>query len=242
MPTRILLISDLHLEQGRPDITAALFAFLARNTATCGALYILGDLFEVWIGDDEATELSTSVAKALNDFREAGSDIHILHGNRDFLLGTSYAASCGATLTDDSSVIDTPIGTALVLHGDDLCSDDVEYIKFRNTVRQEAWQQDFLSKTLTERRAFADQARQQSQKATSTKKNSIMDVNPASVEQRLRETEQRLMIHGHTHRPRVHELELGKEKAQRVVLGDWGSHGWFTEIDTRGLRLEKFPL
>jgi UDP-2,3-diacylglucosamine hydrolase len=129
LSTRILLISDLHLEKGRPDITAALFAFLARNTATCGALYILGDLFEVWIGDDEMTELSTSVAKALNSFHEAGSDIHILHGNRDFLLGTSYAASCGATLIDDSTVIDTPIGPALVLHGDDLCSDDVEYIK-----------------------------------------------------------------------------------------------------------------
>ena len=136
MPTRILLISDLHLEQGRPDITAALFAFLARNTATCDALYILGDLFEVWIGDDEATELSTSLAKALNSFHEAGSDIHILHGNRDFLLGTSYAASCGATLIDDSTVIDTPIGSALVLHGDDLCSDDVEYMEFRNTVRR----------------------------------------------------------------------------------------------------------
>ena len=242
MSSRILLISDLHLEQGRPDITAALFAFLARNTATCSALYILGDLFEVWIGDDDATELSTSVAHALHSFHEAGSDIYILHGNRDFLLGTSYAASCGATLIDDSTVIDTAIGPALVLHGDDLCSDDVEYIKFRDTVRQESWQQDFLSKSLTERRAFADQARQQSQQATSTKKNSIMDVNAASVAQLLRETEQRLMIHGHTHRPQVHELELGKEKARRVVLGDWDSHGWFAEIDALGLRLEKFPL
>jgi len=242
LSSRILLISDLHLEQGRPDITAALFAFLQRNAASCGALYILGDLFEAWIGDDEATELSTAVANALKCFHEAGADIFILQGNRDFLLGTSYAASCGATLIDDSTVIDTPIGPVLVLHGDDLCSDDVEYIKFRNTVRQESWQQDFLSKTLTERRAFANQARKQSQLATSTKKDSIMDVNAVSVEQRLRETQQRIMIHGHTHRPQVHELELGEEKAQRVVLGDWDSHGWFAEIDARGLRLEKFPL
>jgi UDP-2,3-diacylglucosamine hydrolase len=202
----------------------------------------LGDLFEVWIGDDDATQLSTAVANALKSFHEAGADIFILHGNRDFLLGDSYAASCGATLIDDSTVIDTPIGPALVLHGDDLCSDDVEYIKFRNTVRQESWQQDFLSKTLSERRAFADQARQQSQQATSTKKNAIMDVNAASVERRLRQTQQRLMIHGHTHRPQVHELELGEEKTQRVVLGDWDSHGWFAEIDAQGLRLEKFPL
>ena len=242
MSSRILLISDLHLEHGRPDIAAALFAFLEKNAASCGALYILGDLFEVWIGDDDESELSTAVANALKSFNKAGTDIFILHGNRDFLLGDSYAASCGATLIDDSTIIDTPIGPALVLHGDDLCSDDVEYIKFRNTVRKKSWQQDFLSKNLAERRAFADQARQQSQQATSTKKNAIMDVNAASVERRLRQTQQRLMIHGHTHRPQVHELELGEEKAQRVVLGDWDSHGWFAEIDARGLRLEMFPL
>lgn len=242
MSSRILLISDLHLEPDRPDITAALLAFLERNASSCAALYILGDLFEVWIGDDDATELSMTVANALKHFHEAGADIFILHGNRDFLLGSSYAASCGATLIDDSSVIETPIGPVLILHGDDLCTDDIEYIKFRNTVRQASWQQDFLSKTLVERRAFADQARQQSQQATSRKENSIMDVNAASVERRLRETEQKLMIHGHTHRPQVHELELGEEKAQRIVLGDWDSHGWFAEIDDEGLRLEKFPL
>ena len=242
MSSRILLISDLHLEHDRPDIAAALFAFLEKNSASCSALYILGDLFEVWIGDDDASELSTAVANALKSFHEAGTDIFILHGNRDFLLGDSYAASCGATLIDDSTVIDTPIGPALVLHGDDLCSDDVDYIKFRNTVRKKSWKQDFLSKNLAERRAFAYQARQQSQQATSTKKNAIMDVNATSVEQRLRETQQRLMIHGHTHRPQVHELKLGEEKAQRVVLGDWDSHGWFAEIDEKGLRLEKFPL
>ena len=242
MSSRILLISDLHLEHGRPDIAAALFACLEKNAASCGALYILGDLFEVWIGDDDASELSTAVANALKSFNKAGTDIFILHGNRDFLLGDSYAASCGATLIDDSTVIDTPIGPALVLHGDDLCSDDVEYIKFSNTVRKKSWQQDFLSKNLAERRAFADQARQQSQQATSTKKNAIMDVNATSVEQRLRETQQRLMIHGHTHRPQVHELKLGEEKAQRVVLGDWDTNGWFAEIDEKGLRLEKFPL
>ena len=242
MSSRILLISDLHLEQGRPDITAALFAFLERNAASCSALYILGDLFEVWIGDDDSNQLNKAVAKALHSFHEAGTDIFILHGNRDFLLGPSYAASCGAALIDDSTTIDTPIGPALVLHGDDLCTDDVEYIKFRNTVRQESWQQDFLSKSLSERRAFAEQARQQSQQATSSKENGIMDVNPCAVEQRLRATAQKLMIHGHTHRPQIHEVGLGEDKARRVVLGDWDSHGWFVEIDSEGLRLEKFSL
>ncbi|GJM13839.1 MAG: UDP-2,3-diacylglucosamine hydrolase [Pseudohongiella sp.] len=242
MPSRILFISDLHLEASRPDISAALFAFLDRNAGNCDALYILGDLFEAWIGDDDVTELSSSVAAALNDFHLSGSDIFILHGNRDFLLGARYAASCGATLLDDSTSIDTPIGPLLLLHGDDLCTDDVEYLQFRDLVRQEAWQQDFLTKTLPERRAFADQARQQSQQATANKENSIMDVNAAAVEQRLMDTQQTLMIHGHTHRPQIHDLDLNGDKARRVVLGDWDSHGWYAEVSADGLKLEKFPL
>ena len=178
---------------------------------------------------------------------QAGADIFILHGNRDFLLGADYAASCGATIIPDSITITTPIGPAIVLHGDDLCSDDVQYMQFRTMVRQASWQQDFLSKTLSERRAFAEQARQQSQQATSIKENAIMDVNPAAVEQRLREHGQTLMIHGHTHRPAIHELELeaaidSRNQARRVVLGDWDSHGWYAAIDADGLVLEKFPL
>ena len=247
MPRRILFISDLHLEEGRADITAALLAFLDRNESACDALYILGDLFEVWIGDDDSNELSARVAKALRSFQEAGADIFILHGNRDVLLGTNYAASCGATIIPGSIIITTPIGPAIVLHGDDLCSDDVQYMQFRTMVRQESWQQDFLSKTLSERRAFAEQARRQSQQATSIKENAIMDVNPAAVEQRLREHGQTLMIHGHTHRPAIHEIELeeaidSRNQARRVVLGDWDSHGWYAAIDADGLVLEKFPL
>tara|TARA_B110000858_G_scaffold196728_1_gene256236 strand:- start:14441 stop:15169 length:729 start_codon:yes stop_codon:yes gene_type:complete len=242
LSNRILFISDLHLESGRPDISAALFAFLQRNAANCDALYILGDLFETWIGDDDSNELSTAVAGALNSFHEAGAGIFILHGNRDFLLGASYAASCGATLISDSTAIDTAIGPALVLHGDDLCTDDVEYLQFRNMVRQESWQADFLGKTLLERRAFAEQARKQSQQATSAKANSIMDVNAAAVKQRLIESGQTLMIHGHTHRPKIHDLALNDMTARRVVLGDWDSHGWYVQIDASGLQLEKFPL
>lgn len=242
MSSRILFISDLHLEPGRADISAALLAFLERNSGKCDALYILGDLFEAWIGDDDTTELSTAVASALTDFNKAGADIFIAHGNRDFLLGIDYTQSCGASLIADSTVIDTPIGPALVLHGDDLCTDDLEYQQFRNLVRQKAWQQDFLSKTLIERRAFADQARQQSQQATSAKDNAIMDVNAAAVKQRLLEKQQTLMIHGHTHRPKIHELEVDDQKATRLVLGDWDSQGWYAEINSNGLQLEKFPL
>lgn len=242
MSRRILFISDLHLEDARADITAALFAFLDRNADSCTALYILGDLFEAWIGDDDATELSTAVAAALRNFHRAGANIFILHGNRDFLLGSDYTTSCGATLIEDSSIIETPIGPTLILHGDDLCTDDVEYQQFRELVRQQAWQQDFLSKTLPERRAFAEQARKQSQQATAAKENAIMDVNATAVESRLTETGQTLMIHGHTHRPGIHQLKLPTGDARRVVLGDWDSHGWYAEIDANGLRLEKFPL
>lgn len=247
MSSRILFISDLHLEDTRPDITAALLGFLERNKAKCQALYILGDLFEVWIGDDDATELGERVAAALNDFHQAGSAIFILHGNRDFLLGQSYAARCGATLIPDSTTITTPIGPALVLHGDDLCTDDVDYMQFRAMVRQAAWQQEFLAQSLDERRAFAEQARQQSQQATSTKEHSIMDVNAEAVMRRLRDSGQTLMIHGHTHRPKLHDIPLNeaiaeKSEALRVVLGDWDSAGWYAEINENGLTLERFPL
>jgi len=208
----------------------------------CDALYILGDLFESWIGDDDATPLSDEIAQALSNFQQSGADIYLMHGNRDFLLGNEYASRCGARIIPDSTTIDTPIGSALVLHGDDLCIDDVEYMQFRDLVRQDAWQQDFLSKALGERRAFAEQARQQSQQATAAKDNAIMDVNLTAVEQRLQESQQSLMIHGHTHRPHIHELAIGETRARRVVLGDWDQNGWYVEIDAQGLRLEKFSL
>ena len=247
MSSRILFISDLHLEEGRPDITSALLGFLARNRAKCRALYILGDLFEVWIGDDDTSALGDRIADALQDFSQAGSDIFIVHGNRDFLLGESYAARCGATLIPDSTTIATPIGPILILHGDDLCTDDVDYIQFRDMVRQPTWQQEFLAQPLAERRAFAEQARKQSEQATSTKENSIMDVNADAVLDRLRVCGQTLMIHGHTHRPKLHDIELvepisDKTKAMRLVLGDWDREGWYAEIDDRGVKLERFPL
>ncbi len=247
MSSRILFISDLHLEESRPDITDAFLGFLESNKSTCRSLYILGDLFETWIGDDNKTALSESVAEALNAFHQAGPTVQILHGNRDFLLGVEYADRCGATLLKDYSTVDSPIGPILVLHGDDLCTDDLEYIQFRDQVRQAAWQQDFLSRTLDERHDFAQQARQQSGQATSNKNISIMDVNRQAVEKCLLERNQTLMIHGHTHRPDIHDFKLidpaqGPRDARRVVLGDWDKNGWYIEVSSAGLRLEKFPF
>lgn len=247
MSNRILFISDLHLEESRPDITKALFGFLDANQSDCSSLYILGDLFDTWIGDDNETPLNISVANALSTFQQAGSLIHILHGNRDFLLGPDYLRRCHASLIQDPVIIASDIGAVLVLHGDSLCTDDVDYIKFRDSVRDIKWQQDFLSKTLDERRAFAEQARLQSQKATSAKDNAIMDVNAHAVEELLIDRGQTLMIHGHTHRPHIHDIQLsqsinGTRQARRVVLGDWDKNGWYAEISREGLRLEKFPL
>ena len=247
MSSRILLISDLHLEESRPDITRALLRFLDSNKSRCDALYILGDLFEVWIGDDEISALSTAVATALKDFSAAGSTIKIMHGNRDFLLGSGYASQCGASVIDDPLVIETDSGSMLLSHGDSLCTDDVDYIQFRNMVRTDSWQQEFLAMSLEDRRAFAEKARQQSRMATSTKENSIMDVNQVEVEKLLTETGQTTLIHGHTHRPALHELTLsipvnGKSLAQRVVLGDWDRNPRYAEIGDTGITLKTFRL
>ncbi|PCJ28643.1 MAG: UDP-2,3-diacylglucosamine diphosphatase [SAR86 cluster bacterium] len=247
MSSSILLISDLHLEDSRPDITQALLAFLTSNKAQCSALYILGDLFEVWIGDDEQSELANIVAAALLEFSSAGSSIQLMHGNRDFLLGADYAKQCGASLISDPTEIETDYGPVLLLHGDSLCSDDTDYIEFRNMVRQESWQQEFLAQSLDKRRAFAQKARERSRMATSTKDNSIMDVNQSEVENLLIKAEKVTMIHGHTHRPAVHDFALklstgSTSKARRVVLGDWDQRGWYVEVTAEGIKLENFPF
>ena len=246
MPSRILLISDLHLEDSRPDITNAFFEFLQSNSGNCTSLYILGDLFEVWIGDDNHTELSLSVAAALRDFASAGSCIYIMHGNRDFLLGEEFAEQCNALLLNERFVLKTDVFSALLIHGDQLCIDDLEYMEFRNMVRNTHWRKDFLAKPLTERSAFAGSARQQSKQATESKSNEIMDVNQAEVEKTLRASGEIVLIHGHTHRPAIHQVELGGNtgplKARRVVLGDWDESLWFIEICGDQLKLLNQPL
>lgn len=247
MSSRILLISDLHLEDSRPDITRALLSFLEINKSHCDALYILGDLFDVWIGDDEHTTLSDTVAAALKTFSAAGCSIHIMHGNRDFLLAADFASRCGASIIPEPTVIETNSGSALLVHGDSLCSDDKDYIQFRNMVRTESWQQEFLAQSLEERRAFAQKAREQSRQATSVKDNAIMDVNQGAVEKLMIDSGQTVLIHGHTHRPAIHEITLGdpgdeQQLARRVVLGDWDKIPRYGEISEDGIELKKFRL
>ncbi len=247
MAAPLLFISDLHLEESRPDITNALLNFLHRIRGNCHALYILGDLFEVWIGDDEITELNQVVAQALSELASAGTDIFLMHGNRDFLIGPEYASRCAASIIREPHIVVSGGAEFLLLHGDSLCTDDVDYQNFRQMVRAEAWQQQFLAQPLEQRREFARQAREQSRAATAGKEMGIMDVNPDAVQQLLQDTEQVSLIHGHTHRPARHRIELtnsirDQQQASRLVLGDWDKLGWYGELRDGSVDLHSFPL
>lgn len=242
MSSRILFISDLHLEESRPDITRALLDFLDANRQDCQALYVLGDLFEVWIGDDDDSELAESIASAFKAFTSSGASLYFMHGNRDFLIGSAYADRCGAILIEEPFLLDSEAGTVLLMHGDLLCVDDTDYMQFRKMVRQADWQSEFLDRSLQERREFARQARQQSQAATASKQAEIMDVNQAEVLRTLQQSSQTILLHGHTHRPAVHKFPLespidGQHQATRLVLGDWDKQGWYAEITQGKLQL-----
>ena len=247
LSNRILFISDLHLEESRPDIARTLLQFLDVNSGHCDALYILGDLFETWIGDDEESILIDEIASALNRFHIAGPSIYLMHGNRDFLMGNIFANRCGAELIEGPRTLYTEAGPIVLLHGDTLCTDDHEYMQFRKQVRQEDWQRKFLAKPLGERRVFAERAREMSRQSTAVKDDYIMDVNPQAVENLLVEFQHNILLHGHTHRPDIHELTLAKpinklNQGKRVVLGDWGKKAWYAEIKDKLITLHSFDL
>jgi UDP-2,3-diacylglucosamine hydrolase len=216
-----LFISDLHLDDARQQITDLFVRFLESEARDADALYILGDLFESWIGDDDEAPLATRVAGALRELRDSGVPIYFMHGNRDFLLGANYAKQCGMTLLDDPTLVELGGERTLLMHGDTLCTDDTEYQQFRTLVRNPAWQAQFLAKPLAERRAFAAQARGESRKQTAMKAAEIMDVNQDAVESAMRTHGVRRLIHGHTHRPATHRFDLDGTSAERIVLGDW---------------------
>ncbi len=217
-----LFISDLHLSEERPHITAAFFAFLEGKTQGFERLYILGDFFDAWIGDDDDRPLAETVARALSGVATRGVKIFFQHGNRDFLLGKRYAARCGMQLLPELHVLDEAGQHILLAHGDQFCMQDVAYQQFRALVRNPQWQQEFLAKSLDERRAIAAQLRAKSKEANSLKAEDIMDVTSAEVETALIQHQCQILIHGHTHRPARHALVLPNgEAAERVVLGDW---------------------
>ncbi len=226
-----LFISDLHLDPGGPQIVGWYTQLLAGAAREAKALYILGDLFESWIGDDDDAPLAAQVAQATRALRDAGVPVYFMHGNRDFLLGEDYAAHAGMTLLADPTVIELGGERVLLMHGDTLCTDDVEYLKFRALVRDPRWQQQFLAKPLAERRAFAAQARGESRKHTSAMKAEIMDVNQDAVAAALRAHGVTRMIHGHTHRPATHRFDLDGRPTERIVLGDWYEQDSVLRVD-----------
>nr|WP_284048229.1 UDP-2,3-diacylglucosamine diphosphatase [Marinobacter sp. ATCH36] len=225
-----MFISDLHLEESRPDITNAFLRFLGEEARGVEQLYILGDFFEAWIGDDEHTPLQEQVAKALRAVSEAGTELFLMHGNRDFLIGEDYCNRIGATLLDDPTVVNLYGTPTLLMHGDSLCTADVEYQKFRANMRDPKWQQMILNRPLSERQTMARQLREISMAKNKGKEETIMDVTPDEVVKEMEAHSVQRMIHGHTHRPAVHELEANGKPARRIVLGDWGENVWWLEV------------
>lgn len=236
MPT--YFISDLHLDDSRPQVTQAFTDFLRDRAADADALYILGDLFEAWVGDDDDSALAETVAASLAAFPAPKA---YMHGNRDFLLGEDYAARCGMILLEDPTVIDLYGTPTLLSHGDILCTDDVAYQAFRKQTRDPHWQAQFLSQPLAARRAFAQQARAASAAHQSGMANmeTITDVTPATVDQLMSDVGVARLIHGHTHRPARHECD----HYERIVLGDWYDQGSVLIADADGtISLEGFAF
>jgi UDP-2,3-diacylglucosamine hydrolase len=227
-----LFIADLHLDDARPDITVLFERFLASDEArAANAFYILGDLVEAWIGDDDDAELPTRIATATRGLRDAGVPVYFMVGNRDFLLGQAFAERAGMTLLDEGAVHEIEGVPTLLMHGDVLCTDDAEYQAVRAQVRTDAWKAQILSMPLDARRAFAAKARSESKSRTGRVDETIMDVNQGAVEAAMRHAGVRRLVHGHTHRPAVHALEVDGVPAQRIVLGDWYDQGSVLAID-----------
>ncbi|KFL36790.1 UDP-2,3-diacylglucosamine diphosphatase [Arenimonas donghaensis] len=238
----VLFVSDLHLDPARPAATDAFLALLAGPAREASALYILGDLFEAWIGDDDPGEPGASVCIALKALSQAGVPVFLMRGNRDFLYGQQIAGRSGATLLPDPCVVDLFAVPTLLMHGDLLCTDDAAYQAFRRQVRDPAWQQQFLAQPLAARHAFAAQARAASREHQQGLAETITDVNPAAVVEVLRRHGVDRLIHGHTHRPAMHALDVDGRAAQRIVLGDWYEQGSVLRVDADGLVLEALPL
>ena len=237
-----LFISDLHLDASRPAITDLFLDFLAGEARRAEALYILGDLFEVWLGDDDPDPHHARVAEALSAVAGAGTPVYFMVGNRDFLLGEDYAGRAGMEILTEPRHVDLYGTPTVILHGDVLCTDDTDYQAFRAMVRNPVWQQEFLSRPLEIRRALAGQVREESRSRGQAMAPEITDVNAGAVEAALREHEVPRMIHGHTHRPNIHHLRVDDRACERIVLGDWYTQGSVLRVDEKGAKLTALPL
>lgn len=220
------LISDLHLQAERPDLTFAFEKFVKDKASSYESLYILGDLFEAWIGDDFDNEFIIHVKKILRDLTLLEVNLYLMHGNRDFLLGESFCEDVGATLLDDPTIVNICNKEILLMHGDTLCIDDVDYQTFRSVVRDKKWKESFLKKDINERIEVAKSLRNVSKIENKDKTFEIMDVNQIAVNDAFQKNNVTLLIHGHTHRPQEHDEVYGR----RIVLGDWDKDLWYLTI------------
>ena len=238
----ILLISDLHLEEQRPDITRAFLHFLQTRARQAEALYILGDFFEVWVGDDGMSPFQHDIARALRELSDAGTRIFLMHGNRDFLIGRAFCRESGCSLLKDPSIVHFNGEPVLLMHGDSLCTLDVGYMKLRRLLRNPLSLLILRNLPLSTRRKLARKLRSESRAQTRMKAREIIDVTPDEVPRIMAEHGVRTLIHGHTHRPAEHALEVSGQSARRIVLGDWDSQGWALQIDEQGLHQAPFAL
>jgi UDP-2,3-diacylglucosamine hydrolase len=238
----ILLISDLHLEEQRPDITQAFLDLLTGRARTAKALYILGDFFEAWIGDDAMSPFQRSICQALRDLSDSGTEIFLMHGNRDFMLGQAFCKAAGCTLLNDPSIIPMNGEPVLLMHGDSLCTRDEAYMRLRRYLRHPLTLWILRHLPLRTRHKLARKLRSESRAQTRMKANDIVDVTPEEVPRIMSQYGVRTLIHGHTHRPAIHKLQVNDQTAQRIVLGDWDRQGWALQVDEQGFNLSAFDL
>ncbi len=236
-----LFISDLHLEAERPDIGRQFLQFLDRDAQEADDLYILGDLFEAWVGDDDPNTHYFGIKRALRKLTDRGIPVYFMHGNRDFMIGNGFANETGVKILDDPHKVTMYGQKTLLSHGDALCIDDVQYQRVRKMVRNPEWQAAMRAKPLKERLRIAKEARRQSLEQTINMSLEIMDVNQDEVKRVIQEHGVDVLLHGHTHRPAVHDVDLGNRKAKRIVLGDWFTQGSVVRWDSRGPKLEAMP-
>ena len=238
----ILLISDLHLQEERPDITRAFLDLIAGRARDAQALYILGDFFEVWIGDDAMSPFQRSICQALRALSDSGTQIFLMHGNRDFMIGRAFCKAADCTLLPDPSVVQLNGEPVLLMHGDSLCTRDEGYIRMRRYLRNPLTLFVLRNLPKSTRHKLARKLRNESRSQTRMKANDIVDVTPEEVPEVMQQFGVRTLIHGHTHRPAIHKLQIGDQAARRIVLGDWDKQGWAVQVDEQGFQLGAFDF
>ncbi len=236
-----LFISDLHLETDRPDIGDQFFAFLEDEAKDAEALYILGDLFDAWVGDDDPNPHYADVKAALRKLVDSGVPVYFMHGNRDFMVGEDFEKETGVRILPDPIAIDLYGDHVLLSHGDALCTDDFEYQQIRVMTRKPEWQAMMRAKPLEERLMIAKAAREESIARGQTMDMDVMDVNDNAVKRTILDYGVDILLHGHTHRPDIHFVDLGERVAKRIVLGDWYDHGSVLRWDEDGPVLSNLP-